>query len=177
MLSRSFITTPLGHMQLIHDAGLLWAAGFDADMAHVGAFLAEPVASVPVPAPPPVEQAFTAYFAGKTDALRDMPVARFGSDFQRRVWGALRCIPPGETRSYGDIARALGGQATGKGGLARAVGLANGRNPLAIIVPCHRVIGANGSLVGYAGGLERKKWLLAHESRHKAGGPQQGVLL
>jgi methylated-DNA-[protein]-cysteine S-methyltransferase len=83
-----------------------------------------------------------------------------GTPFQVRVWTALREIPCGETRSYGDIARRIGDPKA-----VRAVGLANGANPIAVVVPCHRVIGANGSLTGYGGGLPRKRWLLAHESR------------
>jgi methylated-DNA-[protein]-cysteine S-methyltransferase len=79
------------------------------------------------------------------------------------VWAELCRIPAGQTRSYGEIARALGGQATGDGGLARSVGTANSRNPLAVVVPCHRVVGASGALTGYAGGLHRKQWLLEHE--------------
>ena len=81
-----------------------------------------------------------------------------GTPFQRRVWAALQQIPPGETRSYGELAAALGVP-----GAARAVGSANARNPLSIVVPCHRVVGADGSLTGYAGGEARKRWLLAHE--------------
>ncbi len=81
-----------------------------------------------------------------------------GTDFQRRVWAALREIPSGTTRTYGDIAAELG-----EPGAARAVGLANGANPVAIVVPCHRVIGSAGALTGFGGGLERKRWLLEHE--------------
>jgi methylated-DNA-[protein]-cysteine S-methyltransferase len=83
-----------------------------------------------------------------------------GGPFERRVWGALLQIPAGETRSYGAIAKALGSV-----GASRAVGMANGANPIAIIVPCHRVIGSNGTLTGYGGGLDRKTWLLNHEAR------------
>ena len=83
-----------------------------------------------------------------------------GAVFEQRVWTALRAIPPGATTSYGAIAKALG-----SAGASRAVGMANGANPIAIIVPCHRVIGASGSLTGYGGGLERKTWLIDHERR------------
>ncbi len=96
--------------------------------------------------------------AGDLDALDDIPVATGGTDFQRRVWPALRAIPVGTTISYGGLAKRLG-----KPGASRAVGMANSLNPVAIVVPCHRVIGADGRLTGYAGGLERKRWLLAHE--------------
>jgi methylated-DNA-[protein]-cysteine S-methyltransferase len=97
------------------------------------------------------------YFAGKRVEF-NLPMAAQGTEFQRQVWAALYEIPFAETRSYIEIARAIGKP---KG--PRAVGMANGRNPIGIIVPCHRVIGANGTLTGYGGGLERKQWLLDHE--------------
>lgn len=99
------------------------------------------------------------YFAGTRTAF-DLPLAPQGDEFRQRVWTLLREIPFGETRSYGDLARELGDR-----NLAQAVGAANGRNPIAIVVPCHRVIGADGSLTGYAGGLERKRFLLDHEAK------------
>lgn len=101
-----------------------------------------------------------AYFRGERQHF-DLPLAGEGTVFQQSVWKALREIPYGHTESYGELARRIGNHKA-----SRAVGLANGRNPIGIIVPCHRVIGANGSLTGYAGGLERKKWLLAHEQAH-----------
>jgi methylated-DNA-[protein]-cysteine S-methyltransferase len=100
------------------------------------------------------------YFAGARRSF-DLPLHMIGSAFQRRVWTALLRIPCGETTSYGAIAAAVGGS-------PRAVGAANGQNPIAIIVPCHRVIGANGSLTGYGGGLPTKQWLLAHEQGQPA---------
>jgi len=100
-----------------------------------------------------------AYFAGDRESF-DLPLAAVGTPFQRRVWEQLRRIPYGRTATYGEIARALGLTAAA----SRAVGLANGRNPIAIVVPCHRVIGADGTLTGYAGGLERKQALLNLES-------------
>ncbi|HEX4446362.1 MAG TPA: methylated-DNA--[protein]-cysteine S-methyltransferase [Polyangiaceae bacterium] len=109
-------------------------------------------------------RALEAYFDGDLGALASQPTATNGTLFQRRVWDALRRIPVGETRSYGALAVAIG-----RPGAARAVGLANGSNPIAIVVPCHRVIGANASLTGFGGGLPRKRWLLDHESA-------QGVL-
>ena len=110
------------------------------------------------PAPAAITAALTAYFGGDLTALDSVPVATAGSDFQRRVWAALRAIPAGETSGYGALATRIG-----KPGAARAVGLANGANPIGIVVPCHRVIGASGTLTGYAGGVERKAWLLRHE--------------
>lgn len=100
-----------------------------------------------------------AYFAGEL-TLFDLPLAPAGTSFQQRVWRALTEIPYGQTWSYGQLAQRIGAP-----GAARAVGLANGRNPLPIIVPCHRVIGSTGALTGYGGGIERKRWLLAHETR------------
>ena len=102
------------------------------------------------------------YFAG--DRLTfDLPLSPAGSPFQLKVWMALRDIPYGRTTTYGELAAEIG-QPTA----SRAVGLANGRNPLAVIVPCHRVIGANGTLTGFGGGLERKRWLLEHERAVRA---------
>jgi methylated-DNA-[protein]-cysteine S-methyltransferase len=98
------------------------------------------------------------YFAGHRQEF-DLPLHASGSRFQRRVWDALREIPFGETTSYGALAGLIGSP-----GAARAVGLANGQNPISIVVPCHRVIGANGSLTGYGGGLPAKRWLLSHEA-------------
>lgn len=94
------------------------------------------------------------YFAGERTDF-DLPLAPTGTDFQQRVWAALRTIPYGETWSYGRLAEAVG-----QPGAARAVGLANGRNPISIVVPCHRVVGSSGKLTGYAGGVERKAFLL-----------------
>jgi methylated-DNA-[protein]-cysteine S-methyltransferase len=111
--------------------------------------------------PDAVEQ-LEAYFAGERTDF-DLELSLAGSEFQRRVWQALLTIPYGETRSYGEIAEQIGAS-----GAARAVGLANGRNPIAIIVPCHRVIGASGSLTGYGGGLERKQSLLELERRRQS---------
>lgn len=99
-----------------------------------------------------------AYFAGRLHRF-SLPLAPSGTPFQQQVWHALQHIPWGERRSYGDIAGAIGNPRA-----VRAVGAANGRNPIAIIIPCHRVIGADGRLTGYAGGLERKRWLLALEA-------------
>jgi methylated-DNA-[protein]-cysteine S-methyltransferase len=97
------------------------------------------------------------YFTGERQAF-DLRLSLHGSEFERRVWGALQDVPYGQTASYGEIARRIGYP-----GAARAVGLANGRNPVAVIVPCHRVIGADGSLTGYGGGLDRKRLLLMLE--------------
>lgn len=108
--------------------------------------------------PSEVSRAIEAYFSGEIRALAALPVATGGSPFQRDVWRALRRIAPGTTVSYGELAARIG-----RPRAVRAVGLANGQNPIGLIVPCHRVIGANGALTGYAGGLDRKRWLLQHE--------------
>lgn len=109
-------------------------------------------------APSQTTQPLQRYFAGDHSAVAQIPVATAGTPFQRQVWSALRTIPAGQTRTYGALARDLGSP-----GASRAVGLANGANPVAIVVPCHRVIGANGALTGFGGGLHRKQWLLEHE--------------
>ena len=110
-----------------------------------------------------IEQ-LTAYFAGSRTEF-DLPLDLRGTEFQRRVWDGLRSIPHGQTWSYSELA-----EWTGNRNACRAVGLANGANPISIVVPCHRVIGAGGSLTGYGGGLERKRWLLDHERSATAPG-------
>jgi methylated-DNA-[protein]-cysteine S-methyltransferase len=109
-------------------------------------------------APPAIACALRDYFAGDLEATDAIPVATNGTAFQRDVWAALRTIRAGTTLSYAALARQLGRPKS-----VRAVGLANGANPVAIVVPCHRVIGADGNLTGYGGGIDRKRWLLAHE--------------
>ncbi len=112
-----------------------------------------------------------AYFLGTISEF-DLDLDLKGTVFQQQVWSALRAIPFGEKRSYGDIARSIG-----QPHAARAVGLANHENPISIVVPCHRVVGADGRLVGYGGGLHRKRWLLEHEARHRVELTGQGELL
>lgn len=113
----------------------------------------------------------TAYFKG--DLINfDVPLRLEGTEFQRKVWSRLRDIPYGETISYGELARRVDNP-----NASRAVGLANGRNPIAIIVPCHRVIGSNGQLTGYGGGLDRKTWLLNHETANRTSERSQASLL
>ena len=168
MLFLSRIDTPIGQMALVHDGSAqLWAAEFCEDPQRLALSLdrfgISPVSPDETPAPAWLASAFSRYFDGNMQAFDDFELPQFGSPFEKAVWIALGSIPAGKTASYGDIARAMGGEATGEGGLARAVGTANGRNPRAIIVPCHRVIGSDGSLTGYAAGLPRKEWLLRHE--------------
>lgn len=163
MLSRSCLPTPIGQLVLVHDEeGVLWAAEFHDDPAGIEAslarFLPGALIAADVPVPVALAEAFAGYFRGAFDSFDEIMTGRFGSPFERAVWAALRAIPPGKTRSYAAIAAMLGDTAK-----ARAVGAANARNPLAIIVPCHRVIGSDGALTGYAGALARKEWLLRHE--------------
>jgi methylated-DNA-[protein]-cysteine S-methyltransferase len=122
-------------------------------------------------APASITRALTAYFEGDMQALAPIRTATAGTPFQRAVWRALRAIPSGTTTSYGQLAAQLG-----RPGASRAVGAANGANPIPIVVPCHRVIGANGSLTGFGSGLPRKQWLLEHEARFTAIASGQGML-
>lgn len=110
-------------------------------------------------APSWLSQPFTDYFAGNLAAVHQVPVTLYGTDFQQKVWAGLAKIPPGETWSYGQLAKHVGSP---KG--SRAVGAACGKNPVSLIIPCHRAVGGNGALTGFAGGIERKRWLLQHES-------------
>ena len=156
------IATPLGEVLLVVDAdGAVRALDFADYEARMMRLLGRHSPGFTLGegrAPDIVRRAVEAYFAGDVRALDRITVKTGGTEFQRTVWAALRAIPPGETRSYGQLAAAIGSPKA-----VRAAGLANGQNPVAVIVPCHRVIGANGRLTGYAGGLDRKRWLLAHE--------------
>jgi methylated-DNA-[protein]-cysteine S-methyltransferase len=154
------ISTPLGPVALASDGAALRALVFG-PLASMIAALRDgfPAAALREASDP---QGFSslvrAYFGGAIHALEGLPADGGGTAFQRRVWLELRRIAPGETRSYGELAARLGVP-----GASRAVGLANARNPIALAVPCHRVIGSDGRLAGYAAGVERKRWLLAHE--------------
>lgn len=156
------VATPVGEVLLVTDGqGAVRAldfADYEARMTRLLARHAPGAMVVEGRAPEPVRTAVEGYFGGDVRALDGLTVATGGTDFQRTVWKALRAIPAGETRTYGQLAAAIGSPRA-----VRAAGLANGQNPIAVIVPCHRVIGANGTLTGYAGGLARKRWLLAHE--------------
>jgi methylated-DNA-[protein]-cysteine S-methyltransferase len=146
--------------------GLLWLAAAGDELVEV-TFDAAP-AGVPQADPLGATSRLRAYFDGDLDAIERLPArAAAGSPFQRRVWEELRRIPRGTTRSYGEVAARIG-----RPGAGRAVGMANHRNPLGVVVPCHRVVGADGSLTGYAGGLQRKRWLLIHEGALAAATPQ-----
>lgn len=121
-------------------------------------------------APATVREPLERYVAGEISAIDAISVHTGGTQFQREVWAALRAIPVGETTSYSALAAKIGRPAA-----VRAVGMANGANPVGVVVPCHRVIGANGALAGFAGGVERKRWLLMHEGA--LGAPRTGTLL
>ncbi len=149
MSTTRWMDSPIGGLRLHAQAGLVTAIDFDARPR--GVRVADPLLD-------DAERQLTEYFAGERTAF-DLPLASDGTEFQKKVWAELRRIPFGETASYGEIARRLGYEPV----ISRAVGAANGANPIPIVVPCHRVIGADGTLTGYAGGVERKKTLLALE--------------
>ena len=159
MLCSRTISTPLGKMWLVaNDDALLVAHFMDQKYAR----------ELDAPETPGkhrvldlAERELQGYFAGKLDHFAT-PVAGEGTPFQKKVWKGLCAIPFGETRSYLDLAKKVG-----KPSAMRAVGMANARNPIAVIVPCHRVIAASGALSGYAGGVDKKKWLLAHEAKQQ----------
>lgn len=158
----STLSTPIGTSLIVTDAdGTLRALDFDDYRSRMDRLLNRhygPVDLTDGPVPSSVHRALTAYFDGDLAAVDTVPTATNGTDFQKRVWAELRRLRPGEISSYGAMAIRIGRPAA-----VRAMGLANGANPIAIIVPCHRVIGADGSLTGYGGGLHRKEWLLRHE--------------
>lgn len=137
---------------------------------HYGSRVAEPGRS-----PRRLREALTGYFEGDHSSLRSIEWCTSGTSFQRLVWTTLTTIPPGQTLSYGALAARIG-----RPKAVRAVGLANGANPISVVVPCHRVIGTDGSLTGYGGGIERKQWLLSHEGGafwQRGSTARSGVLL
>lgn len=149
-------SSPIGRLTIVaRDEGLAAILWEDDDPARVP--LGEARSDADHPVLVETMRQLDGYFAG-TRTVFDLPLAPKGTDFQRQVWRALSRIPHGETRAYAEIAREIGRPAA-----TRAVGAANGRNPISIVVPCHRVIGRDGSLTGFAGGLASKRWLLDHE--------------
>jgi len=160
------IATPLGGMLAVLAGGRLAVLDFADDADRVRDILDGRFGPGAIRKPVrlgDVRARLAAYFEGRADAFDGLAIDPGGTPFQQAVWAELRRIPFGETRSYADIAEAIG-----RPGAARAVGTANGRNPIAIAVPCHRVIAANGGLAGYAGGVERKRRLLALEAAGKS---------
>jgi O-6-methylguanine DNA methyltransferase len=144
------VQTPIGMFRAVVIDGSLRSAGFLGDRS--GARVSRDSSGV--------HDALAAYFAGDIDALDAITVAPQGTEFRRLVWKELRQIPAGSTISYGELAARVGAP-----GAARAVGTANATNPICLVIPCHRVVRAGGALGGYAFGLDRKRWLLAHETR------------
>ncbi|HEY1729914.1 MAG TPA: methylated-DNA--[protein]-cysteine S-methyltransferase [Candidatus Baltobacteraceae bacterium] len=158
------IPTPVGMMMLVTDAdGNARAVDWEDHEDRLqrllqGYYRPHAIELEPAVRPTGVRSKVEAYFEGDLHAIDAIPVEMPGTSFQKKVWDALRRIPVGTTISYGDLATQLG-----RPELMRAVGSANGSNPIGVIVPCHRVIGADGSLTGYGSGIPRKKWLLEHE--------------
>ena len=157
-----YVESPIGRLMLTSDGTALTGLYMNlyrnkpSKLPGLGEDWIQNAAIDPLPA---AARQLNEYFAGKRREF-DLPLRMEGTEFQQRVWRELTKIPFGETRSYGQLAKRLGNPNG-----SRAVGLANGRNPIAIIVPCHRVIGADGSLTGFGGGIERKEWLLTHEGQ------------
>ncbi len=167
ILTRAMIDTPVGVMRaLATDTALCAFEFFDPNrMKRLDARLARWFTDITVQdgSHPVLDQTrawCTRYFAGESPDISALPLDMRGTLFERQVWQRLCAIPAGTTTTYGAVARAIGAPSA-----SRAVGMANGANPIAIIVPCHRVIGANGTLTGYGGGLDRKTRLLRHEQR------------
>jgi methylated-DNA-[protein]-cysteine S-methyltransferase len=168
ILSRATLSTPIGGMLALASHEALCALEFDGPQKRLARlerrlsrwFPPHRIVDRDTDIIARTRQWLAAYFDGANADVGDLPIAMHGAPFEKKVWRALLKIPPGTTTSYGAIASALGAS-----GASRAVGAANGANPIAIIVPCHRVIGSSGSLVGYGGGLDRKTWLLDHERR------------
>lgn len=160
------IDTPIGEMLIVADRdGNLRATDWTEHEARMHRLLRlhygdYGVRLEPTRDPSGLTDAISRYFAGELEAIDALPVQTAGTPFQREVWRALREIPCGTTVSYAQLAERIGRPAA-----VRAVGLANGSNPVGIVVPCHRVIGSDGSLTGYGGGITRKRWLLEHEKR------------
>jgi O-6-methylguanine DNA methyltransferase len=156
------LDSPLGTIVLVSDDAHLRVLEFAEKEQRVRTAVARSGSAVRLreaPGPLGVPATLERYFGGDLTAIDDIPVRANGSAFERTIWDALRKIPVGTTTTYGRLAVELGhGIAS-----SRAVGLANGSNPIALVVPCHRVIGANGNLTGYGGGMHRKRWLLRHE--------------
>jgi methylated-DNA-[protein]-cysteine S-methyltransferase len=159
MITYTYVDSPIGRLSLHSDGVAL--TGLYMDVAgrprQPSAAWTEDASVGPLPQ---TVRQLDEYFMGRRRDF-DLPLRLEGTGFQQRVWQVLTEIPYGVTWSYGELARRIGNL-----NASRAVGLANGRNPISILVPCHRVIGADGSLTGYGGGLERKRWLLAHEGLH-----------
>ncbi|MEA5466954.1 methylated-DNA--[protein]-cysteine S-methyltransferase [Leptothoe sp. PORK10 BA2] len=184
------VASPMGDMLLVTDDQALISLDYQGYEPRLRGLLAKRYGNFELTEVPSDSQGLTAlendlicrlraYLNGDLTAIDPIPVNPGGTQFQNQVWQALRTIPPGTVRSYGNLAHQLGNP-----GAVRAVGATNSLNPISIVLPCHRVIGANGSLTGYAGGLDRKRWLLEHEGveltqlkRHPKAFPAQQLSL
>ncbi|MGH8492208.1 MAG: methylated-DNA--[protein]-cysteine S-methyltransferase [Moraxellaceae bacterium] len=165
------LPSPLGSLLLAHGGGHLCALDFQDYESRFRQYLARRFGHVPVEQrrlPEEILNALQSYLSGELNALKHIPVHASGTRFQQLVWQTLRQIPAGQTWSYAELARAIGQPEA-----IRAVANANARNPVALVVPCHRVIGSDGSLTGYAGGLPRKHWLLVHEGARDDAAPEK----
>ncbi len=162
LLMRGALPSPLGALEVLWDAHeRVRVLDFADNPARIARLVRLQTGRTDVrdaPVPGPIARACEAYFAGDLAAFASLAWQAGGTPFQRQVWQALTRIPAGTVRRYGELARTLG-----RPEAARAVGHANGANPIAILLPCHRLVGADGRLTGYAGGLARKRWLLEHE--------------
>jgi methylated-DNA-[protein]-cysteine S-methyltransferase len=157
------VESPIGNVLLMHDGEALAALDFDDHedrMRKLAARYLDDLEMVRSQTTSAFGTALKAYFMGDIQAIDTVKCHALGTAFQAQCWAALRKIPAGETRSYAQQAAMIGNPKA-----MRAVGLANGANPIGIVVPCHRVVGANGTLTGYGGGLPRKEWLLKHEAK------------
>ena len=155
------LESPIGRLVLVFNAGRLCALDYADSHKRMTRLLQRRYDQFRLCAaskPLGVTQQLRAYLGGELDAINNIQVNPGGTAFQQTVWEALRIIPPGTTQTYRDVAEQIGRPTAW-----RAVGRANALNPISIVLPCHRLIGANGALTGYAGGLERKHWLLRHE--------------
>ncbi|MGN1015317.1 MAG: methylated-DNA--[protein]-cysteine S-methyltransferase [Butyricicoccus sp.] len=158
--------SPLGELTLVSDGNALTGAWFLGQKYYYGALSEPPVEEDSVPVLHQTKDWLDRYFAGERTDGTELPLAPVGTEFQHEVWNILRTIPYGQVVTYGEIAKRIAAQRGVARMSAQAVGGAVGHNPLSIIVPCHRVVGTNGNLTGYAGGLDKKRWLLEWEREH-----------
>ncbi len=155
------LQTPIGPLEVVTKGGILCGITFEGHGASTRAWMEKRFGEIAIEQDDSlgeVTDRIAAYFAGDVRAIDSLPVDTGGTDFQRLVWETLRTIKPGTTASYGEVAKMISREKA-----ARSVGMAAGRNPIPVVIPCHRVVASDGTLGGFGGGLERKKWLLSHE--------------
>lgn len=165
-LSVATLQTPIGPIEVVTKGGVLCGITFEGHGALTRAWMEKRFGEIAIEqydSLGEVTDRITAYFAGDIRAVEPLPVDTGGTTFQRLVWEALRKIKPGTTASYGDVAKTVSSPKA-----FQAVGMAAGRNPIPIVIPCHRVIATDGTLGGFGGGLERKRWLLSHEKGQRS---------